>query len=155
MASLLYSVASTGNAAPDMGLPPNLAAWHPPTAPAKQVDDTANVRQHRAWLGFAMSVDVAEIANTVDAAPVTVLDVVATTDRDGGALKKMSDFAEQAGDRYPTRTPSRSAARNVRHILDNVSNDLRGLGNDDASEKERTAAPARRTRTTTPTRSSR
>ena len=39
-------------------------------------------------LGFAMSLDVAEIANTVNAEPVTVLDVVATTSSDGGALQK-------------------------------------------------------------------
>ena len=152
MASLLYSVASTGTSAPDMDLPPELAALAPPTAPAKQVDDTAMFVSTVRALGFAMSLDVAEIANTVDAAPVTVLDVVATTtDRDGGALKKMSDFAEQLENLSRREQPSRSASRNVRQILDDVSNDLRVLGNDDTGQRQRTAK-RRRMRTITPTR---
>ncbi len=70
MANLLFSIGSNGNASPDLGLP---------TGPGAEVDDTAMfVRTVRA-LGFAMSVDVADIASTVNAAPVTVLDVVATT----------------------------------------------------------------------------
>jgi RND superfamily putative drug exporter len=89
-------------------------------------------------LGFAMSLDVAEIANTVDASPVTVLDVVAITTRDGGALKKMSDFAEKL-ENFPDANTIEVASRNVRQILDDASNDLRVLGNDDTGEKQRTA----------------
>ena len=143
MASLLYSVASTGTSTPDMGLPPELAALAPPTAPAKQVDDTAMFVSTVRALGFAMSLDVAEIANTVDASPVTVLDVVAITTRDGGALKKMSDFAEKL-ENFPDANTIEVASRNVRQILDNASNDLRVLGNDDTGEKQRTAANAER-----------
>ena len=137
-ASLLYSVASTGTSTPDMGLPPELAALAPPTAPAKQVDDTATFVSTVRALGFAMSLDVAEIANTVDASPVTVLDVVATTTRDGGALKKMSDFAEKL-ENFPDAKTIEVASRNVRQILDDASNDLRVLGNDDAGQRQRTA----------------
>jgi putative drug exporter of the RND superfamily len=138
VASLLYSVASTGTSTPDMGLPPELAALAPPTAPAKQVDDTAMFVSTVRALGFAMSLDVAEIANTVDASPVTVLDVVATTTRDGGALKKMSDFAEKL-ENFPDANTIEVASRNVRQILDDANNDLRVLGNDDTGEKQRTA----------------
>jgi RND superfamily putative drug exporter len=138
VASLLYSVASTGTSTPDMGLPPELAALAPPTAPAKPVDDTATFVSTVRALGFAMSLDVAEIANTVDASPVTVLDVVATTTRDGGALKKMSDFAEKL-ENFPDANAIEVASRNVRQILDGASNDLRVLGNDDTGEKQRTA----------------
>jgi len=138
VASLLYSVASTGTSTPDMGLPPELAALAPPTAPAKQVDDTAMFVSTVRALGFAMSLDVAEIANTVDASPVTVLDVVAITTRDGGALKKMSDFAEKL-ENFPDAKTIEVASRNVRQILDDASNDLRVLGNDDTGEKQRTA----------------
>ncbi|MGB9248665.1 MAG: RND family transporter [Mycobacterium sp.] len=136
VASLLYSVASTGTSTPDMGLPPELA---PPSAPAKQVDDTAMFVSTVRALGFAMSLDVAEIANTVDASPVTVLDVVATTTRDGGALKKMSDFAEKL-ENFPDANTIEVASRNVRQILDDASNDLRVLGNDDTGQRQRTAA---------------
>jgi RND superfamily putative drug exporter len=138
VASLLYSVASTGTSTPDMGLPPELAALAPPTAPAKPVDDTATFVSTVRALGFAMSLDVAEIANTVDASPVTVLDVVAITTRDGGALKKMSDFAEKL-ENFPDAETIEVASRNVRQILDDASNDLRVLGNDDTGEKQRTA----------------
>jgi RND superfamily putative drug exporter len=138
VASLLYSVASTGTSAPDMDLPPELAALAPPTAPAKQVDDTAMFVSTVRALGFAMSLDVAEIANTVDASPVTVLDVVATTTRDGGALKKMSDFAEKL-ENFPDAETIEVASRNVRQILDDASNDLRVLGNDDTGQRQRTA----------------
>ena len=137
VASLLYSVGSTGTSTPDMGLPPELAALAPPTAPAKQVDDTAMFVSTVRALGFAMSLDVAEIANTVDASPVTVLDVVATTTRDGGALKKMSDFAEKL-ENFPDAKTIEVASRNVRQILDDASNELRVLGNDDTGEKQRT-----------------
>jgi putative drug exporter of the RND superfamily len=138
VASLLYSVASTGTSTPDMGLPPELAALAPPTAPAKPVDDTATFVSTVRALGFAMSLDVAEIANTVDASPVTVLDVVAITTRDGGALKKMSDFAEKL-ENFPDAKTIEVASRNVRQILDDASNDLQVLGNDDTGEKQRTA----------------
>ena len=138
VASLLYSVASSGTSSADVDLPPELAALAPPTAPAKQVDNTAMFVSTVRALGFAMSLDVAEIANTVDASPVTVLDVVATTTRDGGVLKKMSDFAEQL-ENFPDAKTIEVASRNVRQILDNASNDLRVLGNDDTGEKQRTA----------------
>jgi RND superfamily putative drug exporter len=138
VASLLYSVASTGTSTPDMDLPPELAALAPPTAPAKQVDDTAMFVSTVRALGFAMSLDVAEIANSVDASPVTVLDVVATTTRDGGALKKMSDFAQKL-ENFPDAMTIEVASRNVRQILDDASNDLRVLGNDEVGEKQRTA----------------
>jgi len=138
VASLLYSVASTGTSTPDMGLPPELAALAPPTAPAKPVDDTATFVSTVRALGFAMSLDVAEIANTVDASPVTVLDVVAITTRDGGALKKMSDFAEKL-ENFPDAKTIEVASRNVRQILDDASSDLRVLGNDDTGEKQSTA----------------
>ena len=48
------------------------------------VDVRQASRRHRHFvntvrgIGFAMSVDIAEIANTVNGAPVTVLDVVAS-----------------------------------------------------------------------------
>jgi RND superfamily putative drug exporter len=130
-AALMYSVADTGNAAPDLGLP---------AGPAAPADDTAMFVSIVRGLGFAMSVDVAEIANTVNAAPVTVLDVVATTTHDGGALKKISDFAEQL-ETLPESDTIESASRNVRQILDNASNDLRALGNDGPGKEDRTAAP--------------
>src|ERR1700743_3482704 len=138
VASLLYSAAGTGTSTPDMDLPPELAALAPQTAPAKQVDDTAMFVSTVRALGFAMSLDVAEIANSVDASPVTVLDVVAVTDRAGGALKKMSDFPEKLAN-FPDATTIEVASRNVRQILDDASNDLRVLGNDDVGEKQRTA----------------
>jgi RND superfamily putative drug exporter len=138
VASLLYSVASTGTSAPDMGLPPELAALAPPTAAAKPVDDTAMFVSTVRALGFAMSLDVAEIANTVDSSPVTVLDVVATTTRDGGALKKMSDFAEKL-ENFPDANNIAVASRNVRQILDDAGNDLRVLGNDDTGQRQRPA----------------
>jgi len=131
VAALLYSVADTGNAAPSLGLPAN---------PAGETDDTAMFVSIVRGLGFAMSVDVAEIANTVNATPVTVLDVVATTTRDGGALKKISDFAEQL-ETLPDADTIESAARNVRQILDNATNDLRALGSDGPAEKDHTAEP--------------
>jgi putative drug exporter of the RND superfamily len=133
--NLLYSVGATGNAAADLGLPAI-----PGMAPVDVGDDTTNFVNTVRGIGFAMSVDVAEIANTVNGAPVTVLDVVAVTDRDGGALTKLSDFAEQL-ESLPDADNIESAARNVRHILDNVINDLRTLGNEGANEKDRPAPP--------------
>jgi RND superfamily putative drug exporter len=131
VANLLFSIGSNGNASPDPGLP---------TGPGAEVDDTAMfVRTVRA-LGFAMSVDVADIASTVNAAPVTVLDVVATTAHDGGALQKINDFAEQLQS-MPDADSIEAASQNVRRILDKAINDLRVMGNDGPDKKDRAAAP--------------
>jgi putative drug exporter of the RND superfamily len=131
VASLLYSIANTGNASL---FPGGLAG------PVGEVDDTATFVGTVRGLGFAMSVDVAEIANTVNAKPVTVLDVVATTSRNGGALKKISDFAEQLQS-LPDADSIESAARNVRRILDNAINDLRAMSNDGPGAKGRAPSP--------------
>ena len=40
---------------------------------------------------------------------------------------------------FPDAKNIESASRNVRQILDDASNDLRVLGNDDTGEKQRTA----------------
>jgi putative drug exporter of the RND superfamily len=64
--------------------------------------------------------------------------VVATTTRDGGALKKMSDFAEKL-ENLPDAKSIEVASRNVRQILDDASNDLKVLGNDDPGQRQRTA----------------
>jgi RND superfamily putative drug exporter len=148
VAALLYSVSSAGSVdlTPDLaslGLPPGMAL---PTAPAKPVDDTAMFVSTVRGLGFAMSVDIAEIANTVNAAPVTVLDVVATADRDGGALKKMSEFAEQLSS-FPDEPSMESASREVSRIVRNARNDLRILNNDAPLEKDRTASPPKEAHT--------
>ena len=45
-----------------------------PAPEKKEVDNTQTFVNTVRGLGFAMSVDIAEIANTVDAKPVTVLD---------------------------------------------------------------------------------
>ncbi len=66
--------------------PPN--GWRTRPGRARTVDDPAMFVSTVRALGFARSLDVAEIANTVDASPVTVLDVGATTASDGGALQK-------------------------------------------------------------------
>ena len=144
VAALLYSVASTGTVdlTPDLaslGLPPGITLPTGPAAPDKPVDDTAMFVDTVRGLGFAMSVDIAEIANTVNAAPVTVLDVVATADRDGGALKKMSEFAQRL-ETFPDAVSMEAASREVRRIVDNARNDLRTLSNDSAAEKDSAAA---------------
>jgi len=141
--ALLYSVSSAGSVdlTPDLaslGLPPGTVLPAAPAAP-KPVDDTAMFVSTVRGLGFAMSVDIAEIANTVNAAPVTVLDVVATTDRDGGALKKMSEIAERLSS-FPDEPSMESASRDVRRIIRNARNDLRILNND--APVENGAAPA-------------
>jgi RND superfamily putative drug exporter len=137
VANLLFSIGSTGNAAPDlMPAIPGMPA--PP--PAAEVDDTATFVSTVRALGFAMSVDVADIASTVNAAPVTVLDVVATTAHDGGALQKINDFAEQLQS-MPDANSIEAASQNVRRILDKASNDLRILSNDGPSKKDHGAAP--------------
>ena len=145
VAALLYAVSSAGavDLTPDLGslgLPPGITLPIGPAAPAKQVDDTAMFVSTVRGLGFAMSVDIAEIANTVNSAPVTVLDVVATADRDGGALKKMSEFAQQL-ENLPDADSIESASANVRRIVENARNDLRTLSNDSPPEKDRAALP--------------
>jgi putative drug exporter of the RND superfamily len=141
VAALLYSVSSSGNVdlTPDLSslnLPPGVTL---PTAPPakKEADDTGTFVNTVRGLGFAMSVDIAEIANTVDSAPVTVLDVVATANRDGGALKKMSEFAEQLSS-FPDEPSIEAASREVRRIVENARTDLRALSNDNSPQK---AAP--------------
>jgi RND superfamily putative drug exporter len=71
---------------------------------------------------------------------VTVLDVVATADHDGGALKKMSEFAQQL-ENLPDAASIESASANVRQIVENARNDLRTLSSDGTPEKDRAAAP--------------
>ncbi|WP_428340067.1 RND family transporter [Mycobacterium sp.] len=134
VASLLYSVSSSGNVdlTPDLSslnLPPGVTLPTAPPAQEKVADDTGTFVSTIRGLGFAMSVDVAEIANTVNAAPVTVLDVVATADRDGGALKKMSEFAEQLSS-FPDEPSIEAASHEFRRIVENARNDLRTLSND-------------------------
>ncbi|HEY6857463.1 MAG TPA: RND family transporter [Mycobacterium sp.] len=131
VAALLHSIGDTGNPSPDVG---------EPAGPVGEGDSTAAFVSTVRGLGFAMSVDVAEAANTVNAAPVTVLDVVASAARDGGALKKISDFAERL-ESLPDADSIESAARGVRRILDDAINDPRALGNDGPAERDRTAAP--------------
>jgi RND superfamily putative drug exporter len=145
VASLLYSVSSSGNVdlTPDLSslnLPPGVTLPTAPAAPKKEVDDTGTFVSTIRGLGFAMSVDVAEIANTVNAAPVTVLDVVATADRAGGALKKMSEFAEQLSS-FPDQPSIEAASHEFRRIVENARNDLRTLGNDGPPEKDRAVVP--------------
>src|SRR5271170_7506015 len=57
--NLLYSVGTTGNPAADFGIPGL------PTAPVDVGDDTTNFVNTVRGVGFAMSMDIAEIANTV------------------------------------------------------------------------------------------
>ncbi|MDT5023143.1 MAG: putative drug exporter of the superfamily [Mycobacterium sp.] len=145
VASLLYSVSSSGNVdlTPDLSslnLPPGVTLPTAPPAQEKDADDTGTFVSTVRGLGFAMSVDVAEIANTVNAAPVTVLDVVATADRAGGALKKMSEFAEQLSS-FPDEPSIEAAAREVRRIVENARTDLRTLSNDGSPDKGRTVVP--------------
>jgi RND superfamily putative drug exporter len=144
VASLLYSVSSSGNVdlTPDLSslnLPPGVTLPTAPPAP-KEVDDTGTFVSTVRGLGFAMSVDIAEIANTVNAAPVTVLDIVATANRDGGALKKMSEFADQLSS-FPDEPSIEAASREVRRIVENARTDLRTMGNDSSPEKDRAVVP--------------
>jgi RND superfamily putative drug exporter len=144
VAALLYSVSSAGNVdlTPDLSslnLPPGVTLPIGPTA-TKEVDDTGTFINTVRGLGFAMSVDIAEIANTVNAAPVTVLDVVATADHDGGALKKMSEFAEQLSS-FPDEPSIEAASREVRRIVENARTDLRALSNNTGAQKDGAAPP--------------
>jgi putative drug exporter of the RND superfamily len=70
---------------------------------------------------------------------VTVLDVVATTSSDGGALQKLAGFAEQL-QKLPDAPTFEAAALSVRQILDNAANDLRAMGIDDPDAKNRSSA---------------
>ena len=130
VAAMLYPLANTGSESEggEQG------------RPGEEVDDPAMFVSTVRALGFAMSLDVAEIANTVNAEPVTVLDVVATTASDGGALQKLAGFAEQL-QKLPDATTFESASLSVRQILDNAANDLRAMGIDDPDAKNRSAAP--------------
>jgi RND superfamily putative drug exporter len=144
VAALLYSVSSSGNVdlTPDLSslnLPPGVTLPTPP-AQEKEVDDTRTFVNTVRGLGFAMSVDIAEIANTVNAAPVTVLDVVATANRDGGALKKMSEFAEQLSS-FPDEPSIEAASREVRRIVENARTELRTLSNDGPPAQDRAVVP--------------
>ncbi|OBK40453.1 hypothetical protein A5658_21965 [Mycobacterium sp. 1245111.1] len=145
VAALLYSVSSSGNVdlTPDLSslnLPPGVTLPTAPPEKKKEVDDTGTFVNTVRGLGFAMSVDIAEIANTVDSSPVTVLDVVATADRDGGALKKMSEFAEQLSS-FPDQPSIEAASREVRRIVENARTDLRSMSNDPPSAKDAAAPP--------------
>jgi RND superfamily putative drug exporter len=142
VASLLFSIGSTGNAlpGPDLGLP--AIPGMPAAPPAAEVDDTAMFVSTVRALGFAMSVDVADIASTVNTAPVTVLDVVAITTRDGGALQKINDFAEQLSS-MPDADSIEAASQGVRRIVDKASSDLRVMANDGPDRKDRSTAPNR------------
>jgi len=130
VAAMLYPLANTGSESEggEQG------------RPGEEVDDPAMFASTVRALGFAMSLDVAEIANTVNAEPVTVLDVVDTTASDGGALQKLAGFAEQL-QKLPDATTFESASLSVRQILDNAANDLRAMGIDDPDAKNRSAAP--------------
>jgi putative drug exporter of the RND superfamily len=130
VAAMLYPLANTGSESEggEQG------------RPGEDVDDPAMFVSTVRALGFAMSLDVAEIANTVNAEPVTVLDVVDTTASDGGALQKLAGFAEQL-QKLPDATTFEAAALSVRQILDNAANDLRAMGIDDPDAKNRSAAP--------------
>jgi putative drug exporter of the RND superfamily len=140
VANLLFSIGSTGNAS----LMPAIPGMPAPAAEAD--DDTATFVSTVRALGFAMSVDVADIASTVNAAPVTVLDVVAITSHDGGALQKINDFAEQL-QTVPDAPSIEAASQNVRRIVDKASNDLRVLSNDGPADKDRPAVPQHDART--------
>jgi RND superfamily putative drug exporter len=112
-----------------LNLPPGMTLPTAPPTQKKEADDTGTFVSTVRGLGFAMSVDIAEIANTVNAAPVTVLDVVATADRDGGALKKMSEFSEQLSS-FPDEPSIEAASHEFRRIVENARNDIRTLSND-------------------------
>src|SRR3984893_6340764 len=130
VAAMLYPLANTGSESEggEQG------------RPGQDVEDPAMFVSTVRALGFAMSLDVAEIANTVNAEPVTVLDVVDTTASDGGALQKLAGFAEQF-QKLPDATTFEAAALSVRQILDNAAKDLRAMGIDDPDAKNRSAPP--------------
>jgi len=129
VAAMLYPLTNTGNESSE-SLEPGRTG--------EEVDDPAMFVSTVRALGFAMSLDVAEIANTVNAEPVTVLDVVDTTASDGGALQKLAGFAQQL-ENLPESTSFEAASLSVRRILDNAANDLRAMGIDNPDAKK--AAP--------------
>jgi putative drug exporter of the RND superfamily len=106
-----------------------------------QVDDAAMFVDTVRALGFAMSLDIAEIENTLNAAPVTVLDVGATTASDGGALQKISGFADKLS-ALPQAKTIEAAAQSMRQILNEASSDLRAMGIGDPNDvKDRQPPP--------------
>lgn len=110
---------------------------------ASEPDDAATFVSTVRGLGFALSVDIADIASTLNAAPVTVLDVTASTANDGGALQKLAGFAEQL-QTLPDADSIESAMQNVRQVLDDAAATLRSLGIDDPRDvKNRPAGPPR------------
>jgi RND superfamily putative drug exporter len=98
-----------------------------------EADDAAMFVSTVRALGFAMSLDVAEIENTLNAAPVTVLDVGATTANDGGALQKIGGFADKL-QTLPEATTIEAAAQSMRQTLGDAANDLRSMGIGDPSD---------------------
>jgi putative drug exporter of the RND superfamily len=130
VAAMLYPLTNTGNESSESA---ELGRT------GEEVDDPAMFVSTVRALGFAMSLDIAEIANTVNAEPVTVLDVVDTTASDGGALQKLAGFAQQLQN-LPESTSFEAASLSVRQILDNAANDLRAMGIDDPDAKNRSAA---------------
>ncbi|HUB58288.1 MAG TPA: RND family transporter, partial [Mycobacterium sp.] len=130
VAAMLYPLTNTGNESSE-----SLEQGRT----GEEADDPAMFVSTVRALGFAMSLDVAEIANTVNAEPVTVLDVVDTTASDGGALQKLAGFAQQLQN-LPDSTSFEAASLSVRKILDNAANDLRAMGIDNPDAKNRPAA---------------
>jgi RND superfamily putative drug exporter len=132
VAGMLYPLANMDSGSPEDG---------EQGKPVGEVDDAAMFVSTVRALGFAMSLDVAEIANTLNAAPVTVLDVGATTASDGGALQKIAGFAEKLQS-LPDADTIESASQSVRQILDNAANDLRAMGIGDPDDvKDRQPVP--------------
>jgi putative drug exporter of the RND superfamily len=132
VAAMLYPLANMDSGSPDDGEQGKSAG---------EVDDAAMFVSTVRALGFAMSLDVAEIANTLNAAPVTVLDVGATTASDGGALQKISGFADKL-QKLPDANTIEAASRSVRQILDDAANDLRAMGIGDPNDpKDRQPVP--------------
>src|SRR3984893_727110 len=132
VAGMLYPLANMDSGSPDDG---------EQGKPAGEVDDAAMFVSTVRALGFALSLDVAEIANTLNAAPVTVLDVGATPASDGGALQKIAGFAEKLQS-LPDANTIESASQSLRQILENAANDLRAMGiGDPGDAKDRQPVP--------------
>jgi RND superfamily putative drug exporter len=66
--------------------------------------------------------------------------VVATANRDGGALKKMSEFSERLSS-FPDEPSIEAASREVRRIVENARTELRTLSNESPAAKHRAAVP--------------
>jgi RND superfamily putative drug exporter len=132
VAGMLYPLTNTDSGSPDDG---------EQGKPAEQADDAAMFVSTVRALGFALNLDVAEIANTLNAAPVTVLDVGATTESDGGALQKIGGFADKL-QALPEANTVEAAARSMRQILESAAEDLRAMGiGDPADSKDRQPDP--------------